>query len=361
MGDHRSHAFDADGNVLLLHGQSATQARISRVNVANGSLIDELLVTVGDGLVPLQLFSDAAGNFYVNADTSTTSTIARIQPADLNISNPLVIGGVGTSASILLASPASGDQTWSLTSSNPAAASVPATVVVPNNSSSANFNITTFPVAANSNVSINARFNGFIVQKTVTLVASVISSVSVSPNVVIGGVATAGTVTLTGGAPAGGKLTTLSTNKPEVASVPASVNVPAGSSTVGFAITTFGVNANQGVVVTATTGAVSKTAFFAVNAPSLTSISIAPGSVQGGQSATLTLNINGIAPTGGFSILLFSGVPALVVLSASASIPAGAVTHNVNVPTNAVTSNTLVLIFATRSGIYKTTTITLTP
>jgi hypothetical protein len=128
-----------------------------------------------------------------------------------------------------------------------------------------------------------------------------------------------------------------------------------------FAITTFGVNANQGVVITATTGAVSKTAFFAVNAPSLTGISIAPGSVQGGQNATLTLNINGIAPSGGFSILLFSGVPALVVLSASANIPAGAVTHNVNVPTTAVTSSTNVLIFATRSGIYKTTTITLTP
>lgn len=361
MGDHRSHAFDADGNVLLLHGQSATQARISRVNATSGSLIDELLVTVGDGVVPLQLFSDAAGNFFVNADTSTTSTVSRIQPADMNISNPLVIGGVGTSASILLASPASGDQTWSLTSSNPAAASVPATVVVPHNASSANFNITTSPVPVNSNVSINARFNGFIVQKTITLVASVISSVSVSPNVVIGGVATTGTVTLTGGAPTGGKLTSLSTNKPAVASVPATVNVPAGNSSVEFAITTFGVNANQGVVITATTGAVSKTAFFAVNAPSLTGISIAPGSVQGGQNATLTLNISGIAPSGGFSILLFSGVPALVVLSASANIPAGAVTHNVNVPTTAVTSSTNVLIFATRSGIYKTTTITMTP
>ncbi len=361
LGSYRSHAFDADGNVLLLHGQSATQARISRVNVATGSLIDELLATIGDGAVPLQIFSDAAGNFFINADTSVSSTVSRIQPADLNISNPLVIGGVVANASIVLASPATGDQTWTLTSSNPSAASVPATVVVPNAASSANFTITTFPVAVNTNVSINARRNGFILQKTVTLVASVILSVGVSPNVVIGGVATTGTVTLTGGAPTGGKLTSLSTNKPAVASVPATVNVQAGNSSVEFAITTFGVNANQGVVITATTGAVSKTAFFAVNAPSLTGISIAPGSVQGGQNATLTLNINGIAPSGGFSILLFSGVPALVVLSASANIPAGAVTHNVNVPTTAVTSSTNVLIFATRSGIYKTTTITVTP
>lgn len=361
LGSCRSHALDADGNVLLLHAQSTTQARVTRANVSTGALIDELIVALGDNVDPCQLFTDSAGNFYVNADASKNTIVTRLQPADLNITSPLVIGGVTSGAVITLASAASGNQTWNLTSSNPSAASVPGTVVVNNGASSANFTITTSPVTVNTNVSINARYNGFITQKTITLVASVISSVVVSPNVVIGGVPTNGTVNLTGGAPSGGKSVSLSSNKPAVASVPASVTVPAGASSAGFAITTFAVNANQGVVVTATTGATTKTAFFAVNAPSLTSISIAPGSIKGGQSATLTLNINGIAPAGGFSIVLISGVPAIVILSASASVPAGAVTHNVNVPTTAVTSSTNVVIFATRSGIYRTATITVTP
>jgi hypothetical protein len=358
----RSHALDPDGN-LLVQGPTddSENVRIDRLNMSTGALIQTHRHFIGFTFEPHQLITEAAGSFFVTSRLGQDALFQRVQVADLSFSANNVTGGTAVEGRIDAGEAVASDRTWQITSSNPALASVPSSVVLPASQHYVTFPITVSGATSNTNVSINVRHGGFISQKTLTVVQSTVQSVSITPQVVTGGVATTADLTLTGVAPTGGRTVNLSSNKPTVASVPASVNVPPGQSIYAVPVTTFGVNSNQGVVITATTGAVSRTAFFAVNAPSLTSISIAPGSIKGGLNASLTLNINGIAPTGGFSIVLFSGAPAIVILSASASIPAGAVTHNVNVPTTAVTSSTNVLIFATRSGIYKTTTITVTP
>jgi hypothetical protein len=307
------------------------------------------------------LITDAAGNFYLTSTSNRTTLFQRIQVADLSFTANNVTGGTPVEGRIDVAQVSQSDQTWLVSSSNPSVVSVPVSVVLPATHPSVTFPLTVQPVASNTNVSINVRNGGFISQKTLTIIPSNIQSLSISPQVVIGGIATEAKVTLGGTAPAGGRTVTLVSNKPAVASVPASVVVPAGDSVFDVPVTTYGVNANQGGVITATTGAVSRSAFFAVNAPSLTSISVNPSTLQGGSLASLTLNISGIAPAGGFSIVLISGAPGVVFLSASASIPAGQLTHNVNVPTAVVTSSLNVTIFATRSGIYRTTTLTVTP
>ncbi|MCC7435447.1 MAG: hypothetical protein IT363_12240 [Methanoregulaceae archaeon] len=358
----RSHAVDPDGNLLVLGPTDfGDKIRVDRLNMATGVLIQTHQHLIGFPAEPLQLLTDAAGSFFMTSRLGQDALFQLVQVADLTFSANNVTGGTAVEGRIDAGEAFASDRTWQITSSNPALASVPSSVILPASQDHVTFPITVSGATSNTNVSINVRHGGFISQKTLTVVQSNVQSVSITPQVVIGGVATTADLTLTGNAPTGGRTVTLSSNKPAVASVPASVNVPSGQSTHAVPVTTFGVNSNQGVVITATTGAVSRTAFFAVNAPSLTSISIAPGSIKGGLNATLTLNINGIAPTGGFSIVLFSGAPAIVILSASAGIPAGAVTHNVNVPTTAVTSSTNVLIFATRSGIYKTTSLTVTP
>lgn len=361
-GTPRFTARDADGNLLLLSSSNVVgQVKVARVNVANGNPLGVQNVFVGDTPTPRGLLTDAAGNFYINADSANTSYLMRVQVAALAFASTIATGGSSVQALLSLANMAAEEQTWTLTSSNPSLVSVPPTLVIPVTHITGNFQLTVNPVTVNTNVTINVRHNGFISQRVLTVIPSNIQSVSVSPQVVIGGVGTTANLTLTGTAPAGGRTVTLVSDKPTVASIPASADVQAGQSTLGVPITTFGVNANQGVVITATTGAVSKTAFFAVNAPSLTLAIIAPGTIQGGSSATLTLGLNGIAPTGGFSIVLFSGAPAVVFLSASATVPAGQVTRDVSVPTAAVSSPLTVTIFATRSGIFKTTTITVTP
>lgn len=358
----RSHALDADGNLLVSYPTLQQDTiRISRLNISTGAVLDTQSVFMGTNTIPLQLITDAAANRFIAADVGTSTVLMRVQPADLSFSATNITGGTAVTGRIDLAATAASDQTWTISSSNSSVASVPSSVVIGTSNTFGTFPITVSGVAANTNVSINVRHAGFIAQKTLTVIPSNIQNVIVSPQVVTGGTATTANLTLTGNAPAGGRTVTLASNKPAVATVPTSVDVPAGASTFPVPVTTFGVNSNQGVVITATTGAISKTAFFAVNAPSLASISIDPITVQGGANATLTLNINGPAPTGGFSIVLISGAPGVVFLTASASIPAGTVTHNVNVPTAAVTSSINVTVFATRSGIYKTATLTVTP
>jgi len=64
------------------------------------------------------------------------------------------------------------------------------------------------------------------------------SKVTMNPNAVVGGNPSAGTVTLSTPAPAGGALVTLSSSSPPLASVPPNVTVLEGATTAGFTATT---------------------------------------------------------------------------------------------------------------------------
>jgi hypothetical protein len=86
-----------------------------------------------------------------------------------------------------------------------------------------------------------------------------LSAVSVSPTSIVGGSTAQGTVTLTGGAPSGGALVSLSSANPSVAAVPSSVTVAAGVSSVTFAVNTSAVTVNTSVIVSASYGGVSRT------------------------------------------------------------------------------------------------------
>jgi len=107
--------------------------------------------------------------------------------------------------------------------------------------------------------------------------AATLSTVSVSPTSVVGGSTAQGTITLTSGAPSGGALVSLSSANPSVVTVPASVTVAAGTSSVQFAVTTSSVTANTSVVITATYAGVSRTTTLTVTpVPTTTSPLPAP-------------------------------------------------------------------------------------
>ncbi len=97
-------------------------------------------------------------------------------------------------------------------------------------------------------------------------VVSQLSAVSVNPTSVLGGGSSTGTVLLTSAAPAGGT-TVLVSSSSAVATVPSSVFVPAGSSTVSFNILTSAVKRNSSVTITASTGGITKTATLQVLKP----------------------------------------------------------------------------------------------
>ena len=108
-----------------------------------------------------------------------------------------------------------------LSSSNPAVASVPASVTVPANSFTGTFTITTSAVAASTTVTITATLQRLEPHGDADRdacgrppPAPTLQSLFVSPSSVAGGSGTQGVVMLSGAAPAGGATVSLSSSNP---------------------------------------------------------------------------------------------------------------------------------------------------
>jgi hypothetical protein len=112
-----------------------------------------------------------------------------------------------------------------------------------------------------------------------------LSSLGLSPTSVAGGNSSTGTVTLTSAAPTGGASVALSSSNTAAATVPASVTVPAGSTSATFTVSTSSVSSNTSSTVSASYGGVTQTATLTVNAPasSTDSVSISRAEYDGGK------------------------------------------------------------------------------
>ena len=97
--------------------------------------------------------------------------------------------------------------------------------------------------------------------------AQTLISLTVTPAGPTGGDYVSGRVTLTAAAPANGLTFTLTSSRPGVASVPATVSVSAGQTQGAFTVTTTPVAADTPLTLSATDGTTTKTAAMTVYAP----------------------------------------------------------------------------------------------
>jgi beta-propeller repeat-containing protein len=210
--------------------------------------------------------------------------------------NPTSVnGGTSSTSTVVLSTSApEGGALVSLSSSNPAVASVPATTTVPAFSFTSTVSITTATVSASTVVTITGTYNGSTRSANLTVNPpgssdGTLSNFGTSPTSVTGGTSAQGFVVL---AMAASTPTTvsLSSNNPGVASVPASVTVPVGSQSAVFDVATTGVSASTPVTLSATLNAITRT----------TTLTVTPGSTQPPpppppppQSATLTVSVSG--------------------------------------------------------------------
>jgi hypothetical protein len=86
-----------------------------------------------------------------------------------------------------------------------------------------------------------------------------LAAVTVSPSTVNGGATARGTVSLDAGAPAGGVVVQLSSSNPNVANVPATTTIPAGSVESTFNITTNQVAGRTPATLSGISGGVTRT------------------------------------------------------------------------------------------------------
>lgn len=202
---------------------------------------------------------------YAAGSRSATLTVTPAVLTSVSVSPVSVAGGTPSTGTVSFNGPApAAGRIVSLSSSNPSAATVPGTVTVV--SSSATFSITTLGVASSTNVTITA-VNGGVTKTailTVTPAPPALSAIIVNPTTVVATASVNGTATLNQPAPAGGAVVALSSSDPAVASVPASITVPAGSTSDGFGITTYSVPGDASVTISGSYGGVGKTAALSV-------------------------------------------------------------------------------------------------
>jgi hypothetical protein len=175
-----------------------------------------------------------------------------------------VTGGNSTTGTVVLTAPAPTGGISLVLSSSSSIISVPATVVVPATQNSANFSINTTAVGLITVGSISASYNSTMKSTTVTVTPPALTALRVSPSTVVGGARVTGTVILSGPAPMGGAVVTLQSAKPAIATLPSSVTILAGATSVNFSITTFRPNKNTVVVLTASYAGIAKTASLTV-------------------------------------------------------------------------------------------------
>ena len=180
--------------------------------------------------------------------------------------NPLVGGDNATGTTFLQDPAPTGGAVVTLSATS--GLTVPASVTVPAGQKSATFAIGSSAVASVKNPIITGRWNGAEYKLVVRVEPPpTLQSLTVNPNIIVNNATATGTVTLDEGAPVAGTLVTLSSSDTSVATVPASVMVPAGATQATFTVTGKTVASKTTIVIHATWSGVTKNANFAVQPP----------------------------------------------------------------------------------------------
>ena len=244
-----------------------------------------------------------------------------------------------------------------LSSSSPSAR-MPSTVTVQPGKISASFEVTTTAVATNTPVTITATNGSNSASGTLTVLAPVVESLHLDPDVVTGGSYSTATVTLDSPAPAGGLTVNLSSSL-AAATVPATVTVAAGKTGATFTVNTAPVSATVSATIKAAAGSSSKSENLVIVLPKIKSFTVTPNPVIGGQTAVGEIILTGPAPAGGTTCTLQSFLGSVTV-PATVTIAAGKTAVKFKIATTVVTTNTNADIKATCSGASQTVQLTLT-
>jgi hypothetical protein len=369
---------------------SGGRLRIEGSAIANRPItVDGVQMTTSDGSGQFKI--DRSGftapadcNVDVNDGSATATnvtlpgcTVTAAALSSVSLSPSTVQGGATGSATVTLTAAApSGGAVVSLSSSNTAAATVPASVTVPAGATSATTSVATSAVSSTTTSVISATRNGVTRTATLTVTApappaptATLDTVSLSPASVQGGSASSATVTLTANAPAGGAVVSFSSSNTAVATVPASMTVPEGvnSRVVVNFVSTSPVSATSTSVISATYNGVTRSATITVTPPpppepggALASITLSPSTVQTGTTSTsATLAFTANTPAGGATVSLASSNTSIATVPATVTVPAFSSTGAFPVTINPSAVGTAT-ISATYNGVTRSAVLTVT-
>jgi hypothetical protein len=285
-----------------------------------------------------------------------------VSPVDialLSLGATTVTGGASVSGTVTLAAPAPGSGADVYISSNQSAVIVPNVVHIPGGASTASIVLGSSAVRDKTIANIAASAGSIAKSKSLTINPAALSSVKVALATVTGGVTQVGTVLLSGPAPVGGLIVILSSTNTAL-QIPATIVVPAGETTAIFPIESSPVAEKVTGLVGAQQGLVKKTTSVSVIPAVLSGISSSRSKIVGGETVSITIQLNGLAPPSGATIALTSGNVALAV-PAMVTVPAGSSTVVVTGISQAVTKLVSVKVSGTAGLTTKTVYVSVSP
>ena len=330
-------------------------------------------ITVPAGLTTT-IFNATAGSIASGQSATLTATlngvsqtviITLVAPAVLSslTCNPTSLTSATSATCTVTLSQAAptGGTVVSLSSSN-ALLPVPAsTITVPAGLATTTFSATAGSIASDQSAMLTATLSGVSKTATIGLVSPVtVSSLTCNPASLTSGTSTTCTVTLSKTAPAGGSAVALSSNN-ALLPVPAStITVPAGLATTTFSATAGNIATGQNATLTATLNSVSQTATInLVSTVTISSLACNPTSLTSATSATCTVTLSKMAPTGGTVVSLSSNNALLPVPASTIAVPAGLATTTFSATSGSIASGQSATLTATLSGASQTATISL--
>jgi hypothetical protein len=187
-----------------------------------------------------------------------------------------------------------------------------------------------------------------------TTTATSVSKVTVNPSSVAAGSSPTATVTLNAPAPAGGAQVKLTSSNASAASVPASVTVPAGKTSVDFAVATGNVSSDTSVLITASYNNTVASITVSVKAP------VTPPST----SVSISISPSSAALLAGASQQFTATVTGSTNASVSWTTTGGNITNTGLFTAPNVSASTIVTVYATSQAdpsVVKTAQVTVTP
>jgi len=231
------------------------------VTIAGGQTSATFKVTTA--AVGSQKSVTITGKLGVSTQTATLTVVPPVL-ASLAVSPASVTGGASSTGTVALSGIAPSGGLVVKLSSNQGSVKAPASVTVPAGKSTATFTVTTTAVASQTSATLNASLNGISQSATLVVNPPTLKGLVLSPSAVVGGKSSTGTLTLTGLAPAGGLVVTL-TSSSASATVPATVTVPAGKASVGFTVKTSKVGAKTAATISASLGTATESAVLTIS------------------------------------------------------------------------------------------------
>ena len=193
--------------------------------------------------------------------------------------------------------------------------------------------------------------------------AVALTNLELTPSTIAGGKASSARVTLTGLPPQGDAVVRLSSSRPEIAAVPATLIVPshANSNTRAFNIIPEVVSQPTPVEITATYGLVTVTRTLTVTPPAFTQLYLTPTTVIGGCGTSAgKVALSGSAPGGG-AVVTLTNTNSAATAPPTVTIPAGASSQTFTITTATVTTNVSGNVTASYAGVSHALALTVRP